>query len=62
MAKEISSVNGDNPYPGSNDGGMDVGRREREGGGEAGSGRKKGRNGIVGREELPLAGFPQEVL
>lgn len=25
-AKEISSVNGDNPYPGSNDGGMDAAR------------------------------------
>lgn len=28
-AKEISSVNGDNPYPGSNDDGMDVAKRER---------------------------------
>lgn len=55
-AKEISSVNGDNPYPGSNDGGMDGG----EGAGRRG--RKKGTGGIVGREELPLAGFPQEVL
>jgi len=32
-AKEISSVNGDNPYPGTNDGGMDGGRSEREGAG-----------------------------
>lgn len=59
-AKEISSVNGDNPYPGSNDDGMDAGD-----GGAAGEGRKKGTargGGIVRREELPLAGFPQEVL
>lgn len=59
-AKEISSVNGDNPYPGSNDDGMDAGDGEGGGGGE------KERNGergwIVRREELPLAGFPQEVL
>lgn len=35
-AKEISSVNGDNPYPGSNDGGMAAarGRSRRAGGGE----------------------------
>jgi len=44
-AKEISSVNGDNPYPGSNDGGMDGGvvgsrgKRRRE---EESSGRKGG--------------------
>lgn len=36
-AKEISSVNGDNPYPGSNDDGMDTAKRE-----AAGEGRKKG--------------------
>lgn len=59
-AKEISSVNGDNPYPGSNDDGVDVAKRERWGRGE----RKERREGegVVRREELPLAGFPQEVL
>lgn len=40
-AKEISSVNGDNPYPGSNDDGMDVARRKRWGRGE----RKERREG-----------------
>lgn len=61
-AKEISSVNGDNPYPGSNDDGMDTAKGGAAGGGE---GRKKGTargGGGVRREELPLAGFPQEVL
>lgn len=59
-AKEISSVNGDNPYPGSNDDGMDkMGKREE---GRKGEERKKETRRLVGREELPLAGFPQEVL
>lgn len=55
-AKEISSVNGDNSYPGSNDGGMDGSKRGEE------EGKKERNERIVGREELPLAGFPQEVL
>jgi hypothetical protein len=44
-AKEISSVNGDNPYPGSNDGGMDGGVVSSRGKGqreEESSGRKGG--------------------
>lgn len=43
-AKEISSVNGDNPYPGSNDDGVDVAKRDRWGRGE----RKERREGEGG--------------
>ena len=63
-AKEISSVNGDNPYPGSNDDGMvdaTKGETVREGEKERNGERGRGEP-LVRREELPLAGFPQEVL
>lgn len=50
-AKEISSVNGDNPYPGSNDDGMDTAKGGAAGGGRGerkerpeGEGESEGRN------------------
>lgn len=60
-AKEISSVNGDNPYPGSNDGGMDDGRREGGGGGRASAGERKeergSRKGGTTLSWFPSGGF-----
>lgn len=44
-AKEISSVNGDNPYPGSNDDGMDAARSEEDQGRGHREGDEKERNG-----------------
>lgn len=53
-AKEISSVNGDNPYPGSNDG-VDVAKRKRWGRGE----RKEQREGEGSQKgETTLSWFP----
>lgn len=54
-AKEISSVNGDNPYPGSNDDGMDkMGKRE-----EGRKGGEKERNEEVSRKGgTTLSWFP----
>lgn len=55
-AKEISSVNGDNPYPGSNDDGMDkMGWREKRDGREE---RKKETRGVSRKGGTTLSWFP----
>lgn len=55
-AKEISSVNGDNPYPGSNDDGMDkIGKERREG---RKRGEKERNEGVSRKGGTTLSWFP----